>query len=213
MFDPPLPPDIPRLKICEPDQGDIFNEKDLTKLYKEIFDRYGHLDGLVNSAGIIFPDGIEELGIEKWKQTMDVNLTGAYMVTQRLLPLLKESKYPSIVNISSISSKLAGSSIAYSVSKAGMDMLTKAVAKELAKYRIRVNSVNPGMVSSGFQVSNGVMERQEYDQFLSGVCKTYPFGMGELQDIANAVYFLMSPEAKWITGSIMMVDGGKSISG
>jgi NAD(P)-dependent dehydrogenase (short-subunit alcohol dehydrogenase family) len=193
-------------------QGDVSNEGEVAQLYQEILDQYGRLDGLVNSAGIIYPGGIGDLSVEEWRKSIDINLTGTYLVTKKLLPLLKKSSYPSIVNISSISSKTLGGSLAYSVSKAGMDILTQGLARELAKYGIRVNSVNPGLVRSGFQVANGMMDEEEYNQFLSNADQQYPLGIGEPEDVANLVYFLMSPEAKWMTGSVVMLDGGKLIS-
>ncbi len=193
-------------------QGDVSNENEIAHLYQKIFDRYGQLDGLVNAAGIIYPGGIEEISVEQWKKSIDVNLTGTYLVTKSLLPLLKKSSYPSIVNISSISSKTLGGSLAYSVSKAGLDILTKGLARDLAKYGIRVNSVNPGLVKSGFQVVNGIMDEEEYNQFLSNANQQYPLGIGDPEDVANVVYFLMSPEAKWMTGSVIMIDGGKLVS-
>jgi len=192
--------------------GDVSDEYSLRDVCGKIKQKYGCIDVLVNSAGVIYPGGIENLSIEEWKKSLDINITGAFLAVQMFLELLKESQYSSIINISSISAKTGGSSIAYSVAKAGMDMFTKALAKELAKYKIRVNSVNPGIVNSGFQVSNGIIERDKYEEFLANISKSYPLGIGQPEDIANMVFFLSSEEAKWITGSIFCVDGGRSVN-
>lgn len=134
-------------------QGDITNKEDCEKIYKEIEDKYGKLDGLVNSAGIIKMGGIEEQSIDEWNNAINVNLTGIFLLTKTLLPLLKSGINTSIVNISSMSSEKAGGSIAYCASKAGLDMLTKYMALDLAKYNIRVNSVNPAAVYTNIYLS------------------------------------------------------------
>lgn len=192
--------------------GDVFNEKDLDRLYEYIDKEYGKVDAIVNSAGIIHAGGIESLSEEDWTETLNINLTAPYMICKRFINLLKKVDSSSIVNISSISSKITGSSIAYSTCKAGLDMFTKTLAKELSKYNIRVNSVNPGIVNTGFQVSNELLDIEDYGHFLDEVAKTYPLGIGTATDIANMVYYLISDEAKWITGSIVIVDGGRSIN-
>ncbi|PAD28286.1 SDR family NAD(P)-dependent oxidoreductase [Paenibacillus sp. 7523-1] len=192
--------------------GDILNESSLQEILNVLSNKYYSIDSLVNCAGIIYPGGIEGLSLDDWKKSIDVNLTGAFSTTQIFLEMLKASNIPSVINISSISSTLGGSSIAYSVSKAGMDMLTKTLAKELSEYKIRVNSVNPGVVKSGFQVANGIVKSEDYEDFLESASKSYPFGVGRTEDIANMVFYLASEEAEWITGSIFTVDGGRSIN-
>jgi NAD(P)-dependent dehydrogenase (short-subunit alcohol dehydrogenase family) len=91
-------------------------------------------------------------------------------------------------------------------------MLTKGLARELAKYRVRVNAVNPGITKTGFQVRNKLMGADKYENFLNDISATYPLGIGQPEDVANAIVFLLSEESRWITGSLLIVDGGRIIN-
>ena len=194
-------------------QGDIGNEDDCKKIYNEIDSRYGKLDGLVNSAGIIKLGGIEEQTIEEWNNSININLTGIFLLTKTLLPLLKKGTNTSVVNISSMSSERAGGSIAYCASKAGVDMLTKYMGQELGKYNIRVNSVNPAAVYTNIYVASGDYTQESYDKWSEDKKKFYPLGrIGDAKkDIAPTIEFLLSDKSLWTTGAIYLVDGGKSI--
>ena len=194
-------------------QGDISWEKDCKKIYEGINNKYSRLDGLVNSAGIIKLGGIEEQTLEEWNNLININLTGIFLLTKTLLPLLKKGTNPSIVNISSMSSERAGGSIAYCVSKAGVDMLTKYMGQELGKYNIRVNSVNPAAVYTNIYVASGDYTQEGYDKWSEDKKKSYPLGrIGDAKkDIAPTIEFLLSDKSLWTTGSIYLVDGGKSI--
>lgn len=193
--------------------GDISKEEDCKKVYNEIDRKYGKLDGLVNSAGIIKLGGIEEQTIEEWNNSININLTGIFLLTKTLLPLLKKGTNTSVVNISSMSSERAGGSIAYCASKAGVDMLTKYMGQELGKYNIRVNSVNPAAVYTNIYVASGDYTQEGYDKWSEDKKKLYPLGrIGDAQkDIAPTIEFLLSDKSLWTTGAIYLVDGGKSI--
>ena len=193
--------------------GDISKEEDCKKVYNEIDRKYGRLDGLVNSAGIIKLGGIEEQTIEEWNNSIDINLTGIFLLTKTLLPLLKKGTSTSVVNISSMSSERAGGSIAYCASKAGVDMLTKYMGQELGKYNIRVNSVNPAAVYTNIYVASGDYTQEDYDKWSEDKKKLYPLGrIGDAKkDIAPTIEFLLSDKSLWTTGAIYLVDGGKSI--
>lgn len=194
-------------------QGDISKEQDCKRIYEEIEKKYNRLDGLVNSAGIIKLGGIEEQTLEEWNNSININLTGIFLLTKTLLPLLKKGTNPSIVNISSMSSERAGGSIAYCASKAGVDMLTKYMGQELGKYNIRVNSVNPAAVYTNIYVASGDYTQERYDKWSEDKKKLYPLGrIGDAKkDIAPTIEFLLSDKSLWTTGSIYLVDGGKSI--
>ncbi len=193
--------------------GDISKEEDCKKVYNEIDSKYGRLDGLVNSAGIIKLGGIEEQTIEEWNNSININLTGIFLLTKTLLPLLKKGTNTSVVNISSMSSERAGGSIAYCASKAGVDMLTKYMGQELGKYNIRVNSVNPAAVYTNIYVASGDYTQEGYDKWSEDKKELYPLGrIGDAQkDIAPTIEFLLSDKSLWTTGAIYLVDGGKSI--
>lgn len=194
-------------------QGDISNEDDCKKVYEQIDNKYGKLDGLVNSAGVIKLGGLEEQTLEQWNNSININLTGIFLLTKTLLPLLKKGINASIVNISSMSSERAGGSIAYCAAKSGVDMLTKYMAQELGKYNIRVNSVNPAAVYTNIYVSSGDYTQQGYDKWSEEKAPLYPLGrIGDAKkDIAPTIEFLLSDKCLWTTGGIYLVDGGKSI--
>lgn len=194
-------------------QGDISKEQDCKRIYEEIEKKYNRLDGLVNSAGIIKLGGIEEQTLEEWNNSININLTGIFLLTKTLLPLLKRGVNPSVVNISSMSSERAGGSIAYCASKAGVDMLTKYMGQELGKYNIRVNSVNPAAVYTNIYVASGDYTQEAYDKWSEDKKKLYPLGrIGDAKkDIAPTIEFLLSDKSLWTTGSRYLVDGGKSL--
>ncbi|MBQ6992097.1 MAG: SDR family oxidoreductase [Clostridia bacterium] len=194
-------------------QGDVSKEEDCIKLYEEIDKKYGRLDGLVNSAGIIKLGGLEEQTLEEWNNSINVNLTSIFLLTKTLLPLLKNGTNASVVNISSMSSERAGGSIAYCTAKAGLDMLTKFMGQELGKYNIRVNSVNPAAVYTNIYVASGDYTQEGYDKWSESKPPLYPLGrIGDAKkDIAPTIEFLLSDKSLWTTGAKYLVDGGKSI--
>ncbi len=191
--------------------GDISNPDTLNSLCKEIHINHGSLYALINNAGTIIPGGIETLSYEDWEISLGNNLSSYFNVTKAFLDLLKNTSNASIINISSISAKLGGSSIAYSVAKAGVNMFTEVAAREFSKYGIRVNAISPGIVNSGFQVANGMVKEEDYSDFLTAQSKFYPLGIGDVSEIANVASFLLSENATWITGTNITVDGGRSI--
>ena len=151
--------------------------------------------------------------IEEWNHSININLTGNFVLTKALLDLLKRSQSASIVNISSMHSQKPGGSISYCVAKAGIDMFTKFLAQELCQYKIRVNSVNPGSVKTNLYVASGDKTKEELDKLIEERNQTYPLGrVGDAkQDIGSMVEFLLSDKASWITGSNILVDGGISV--
>ena len=192
--------------------GDVSNPDIIEKVARIIEDKEEKIDVLINNAGIIFAGGIERLSYDEWNEMFNVNVGGIFRCVKILLPLIKKGNNSSIINISSISSQMTGSSIAYSACKASVDMMTKSLAKELAKYSIRVNSVNPGIVNTGFQVHNNLICEKDYPKFLTDISETYPLGVGKVSDVANLICFLISDKAKWITGSNYIIDGGRSVN-
>lgn len=189
---------------------DASNEMDVKKLYEYIESKYGVLHGLVNNAAILNKGTLESISVSDWEKILHTNLTGPFLMTKYLLPLLKKAEGASVVNISSVAGLKPGTSLSYSVSKSGLDMFTRFLAGDLGPYKIRVNSVNPGLVATNIHLDNKIFkEREAYEEMLSKAANRYPIGyIGEPEDISNMILFLLSDKAKWITGSIIAVDGG-----
>jgi NAD(P)-dependent dehydrogenase (short-subunit alcohol dehydrogenase family) len=194
-------------------KGDVSDETDCQRLMSYLESTFGLLHGLVNNAGVLTKGSLEMVSYQQWKYNLDVNLNGPYLLTKTLLPLLKKAENAAIVNISSIASTRPGTSVAYSVSKAGLDMLTEFLAGDLGPYNIRVNSINPGLVTTNIHLDNNIVADQEqYRKMLNKALPRYPLGrIGRPEDIAEMTGFLLSEKASWITGAIIRVDGGASV--
>ncbi len=191
-------------------KADISSQAEVQTIYDQLNNKYGVLHGLVNNAGVLTKGTLETISVDDWRFTLDVNLTGPYMLTKALLPLLRNASGASVINISSVAGLKPGTSVAYSVSKAGLDMLTRFLAGDLGPYNIRVNSVNPGLVRTNIHLDNKVVEDNDaYEAMLEKARPRYPLGrIGSPGDISGMVQYLLSEEASWITGSIITVDGG-----
>ncbi len=193
--------------------GDVTQKDDCEMLSEYIGKDYGRIHGLVHAAGVLTKGGIEMVDYDQWKFNLDVNLNGPYLLTQSLLNLLKAANGAAIVNVSSVASMRPGSSVAYSVSKAGLDMLTEFLAGDLAPYKIRVNSVNPGFVRTNIHLDNNIVEDEDaYNKMAEKVAARYPLErIGEPGEVADLILYLLSKKAEWITGSIFKLDGGTLI--
>ena len=172
----------------------------------------GGLDCLVNSAGILRSGSIENTSLDSWDEMMNINLRSIFHLMKLSVPYLEESG-GNIVNVSSVTGLRAFPNVlAYCVSKAGLDQLTRCAALELAPKGIRVNAVNPGVVVSGLHRSGG-MNEEAYDAFLEHGRSTHPLGrVGEPREIAELIWFIASDKASWITGETISIDGGRALT-
>jgi len=163
----------------------------------------GEIDILINNAGIIVREGLDSpRAAENWRRVLDVNLTGVFNVTHAFLPTLRKTR-GTIVNLGSIASFVGvGDTLGYAPSKGGVKLLTQALARDLARDGIRVNAIAPGVIET--EMSKTVRELAG-DQILSRILLKR---IGKPEDIANAVWFLSSKFADYITGEILHVDGG-----
>jgi NAD(P)-dependent dehydrogenase (short-subunit alcohol dehydrogenase family) len=175
-------------------------------------DHWGGLTTVVNAAGIIGSGSVETTTDEQWDTMMDINVRAPFRLMRAASGALAESK-GSIVNVSSVTGLRSFPGVlAYCVSKSGIDQLTRCAARELAPKGVRVNAVNPGVVVSNLHRRGG-MNEESYAAFLEHSKKTHPIGRpGEPTEIANLIFFLASPDAAWITGETISIDGGRHLT-
>lgn len=175
-------------------------------------DWLGGLDVLVNAAGILKGGSIEATSLDLWDETMNINVRSVFQLMKLSVPALEESK-GNIVNVSSVTGPRSFPGVlAYSVSKAAIDHLTRCAALDLALKGIRVNAVNPGVVVTELHRAGGMTE-DVYEQFLERGKQTHPLGrVGEAGEVADLIYFLSSEKAAWITGATVSIDGGRALT-
>jgi NAD(P)-dependent dehydrogenase (short-subunit alcohol dehydrogenase family) len=188
---------------------DIRETTQVERIIIKIFETFKQIDVLVNSAGIISSGSIENTTLEDWDNMMNINLRASFFMMQQCVPYL-EKTVGNIVNVSSVTGPRAFPGVlAYCVSKAAVDQLTRCSALELAPKKIRVNAVNPGVVVTNLHKKSG-MEDEKYVAFLEHSKTTHPIGrVGEPHEVAELIYFLASEKAGWITGATYEIDGGR----
>jgi 3-oxoacyl-[acyl-carrier protein] reductase len=186
-------------------QLDVTKEENVKKLVTKTINKFGKIDILVNNAGEILRPGDWKCDINTWQKTIDVNLTGVWLVTKAVIPVMQKQGYGSIVNLTSTVGLLGVAPVlAYSCAKNGVVALTKAFAKELAP-QIRVNAIAPSNVMTDMTKSAGIelIKRMEQNTPLRRIA--------EPEEIARAILFLASEDASYITGEVLVVDGGYSL--
>jgi 3-oxoacyl-[acyl-carrier protein] reductase len=186
-------------------QANLAEETDITRLFAETQKTFGRLDVLVNNAGLYEFTPLENITAEHFHKQFNVNVLGLLLATREASKYLNGDG-GSIINISSVVGihPLPGGSV-YSATKAAVDAITKALARELGPRKIRVNSINPGMIETEGLHAAGFAE----GDFRKQVEATTPLGrIGQPQDIATVATFLASSDSGWITGETFMVSGG-----
>ena len=184
---------------------DVTEESEWTNAVEQAVSRYGKLDVLVNNAGISSRAFTDDTGIDAWDRIMEVNSKGVFLGTRAAVPKMLEAGGGSIINISSIMGLVgsAGGHPAYNASKGAVRIFSKAMAVRHGKDNIRVNSVHPGFMPA---MTSGIAYDQDQRR---GSLEQTPLGReGRIEEVANAVLFLASDEASYITGAELAVDGG-----
>ncbi len=187
--------------------ADVTKEEDVQKMVTDIVSRFGKIDVLVNNAGISSLSVAWKVTSKDWSNVLSVNLTGAMNCSKAVLQCMRERRYGRIINITSIIGlQGAAGSVAYASSKAGLVGMCKTMARELADCGITVNCVAPGFISSG------LIDKVSRQHLNEAVLPAIPMHrLGEAIDIAKAVAFLASDDAKYITGEVLRVDGGQAM--
>lgn len=182
---------------------DVTSYSSVERMARRVNEKFGHIDILINNAGISKAAGKTELTPIEWKKVIDLNLTGVLNCTKAFSSYMVKSKFGRIINTSSLAGIYGDIGQAnYSATKSGVVGLTKVWARELSRYGITVNAIAPGFISNEVSIS---------DNFTKSIEEKIPVGrLGSPEDLANAYLFLASNEACYISGSVLTVDGGYS---
>jgi len=187
-------------------RADVSSAEQVQAMVAEVTESLGPIELLVNNAGIFHHVPHQETTAEIWRHTLDVNLTGAYLVTWAVKQGMLERRFGRIVNVASISALRARPmSIAYAVSKAGMIALTQSLSAAVAANNVRVNAVAPGLIDT--EIIDGV-EQSRLDEL---VAATPMARIGEPEEIASLVCFLLSEESSFMTGQTVVASGGRAL--
>jgi len=192
--------------------ADLSDEKQSESCIAQAAEMMGGLDVLINAAGILKGGRIEDTSLGLWDEMMNINLRSVFHLMRLAVAHLEKTK-GNIVNVSSVTGPRSFPGVlAYCVSKAGVDQLTRCAALELAAKGIRVNAVNPGVVVTGLHRAGG-MNDEAYAAFLEHSKTTHPLGrVGQADEIADLISFLASGRAGWITGATVSIDGGRALT-
>jgi glucose 1-dehydrogenase len=192
-------------------EADISKEADCIRLIEETIKNYKRIDVLVNNAGVQKDVPLEETTLDVWKKILAVDLTGPFICSREAVKHMEKQEDPAggcIVNISSVHQRIPKPHyIPYATSKAGIEMMTKTLASELAKSNIRANTVAPGAIETPMNVL-----LDENEDVRQNTLRQIPMGrIGRAEEVANAVEFLASDKASYITGTTLYVDGGMTL--
>ena len=183
----------------------ITDKDSVEAITKAILDKYGRIDVLVNNAGISQKVTVEDMTLEDMKRIFEVNMFGLFLCTQACMKVMRAQKYGRIVNLSSVSGKRGGGIFGgahYSASKAAVLAFSKNLSREISAEGVTVNSVCPGLINTEIWKS---LPKEDADKVIDGIPMGRP---GETQEVANAIVFLASKEASYITGEEIDINGG-----
>jgi NAD(P)-dependent dehydrogenase (short-subunit alcohol dehydrogenase family) len=197
---------------CVPFEADVTAADAPAAIVAQAVKAFGGITTLVNAAGIIANGNVENTTDTAWDEMLDINLRAPFRLMRAAAPQLVASR-GSVVNVSSVTGLRAFPGVlAYCVSKAGLDQLTRCAALELAAQGVRVNAVNPGVTVTNLHRRSGVNE-ENYAAFLERSKQTHPLGRaGEPEEIADLIAFLASDKSGWITGETISIDGGRHLT-
>lgn len=180
-------------------RGSVTEKQDLHDAVEQTLKTWGRIDGLVTAAGVVSRTNLEEMTLDEWNRVITVDLTGTFLAVQAVYSVFKKQRGGKIVCIGSIAGKVGGviSGPHYVAAKGGIHAFVKWVAKDGAAYGVYANAIAPGPVHTA------MTENEPYTEDMSPLKR-----LGEPEDIAQAVLFLLSPASNWITGTVLDVNGG-----
>ncbi len=187
-------------------KANVANQKDVAAMFREAYKHFGHIDILVNNAGVVDDAYLLMLNNDSLDRSLDINIKGYFYCSQQAALKMFKQKCGRIVNVSSVSSKLAlaGQSV-YGATKGAVNSMTATLAKELAPYGIQVNAVAPGFITTEMIEAIPEEKKEEY-------LKNIPMGrLGKVEEVAEVVNMLCSDVASYITGQVIVIDGGLSL--
>jgi 3-oxoacyl-[acyl-carrier protein] reductase len=187
---------------------DVSNKKEVDEMVKKTVEKFGRVDILVNNAGICQFKPFVDLTEEEWDRTLDINLKGEFLCAQAVAKEMIKQKSGAIVNIASVAMGQVGTGmpmlIHYCASKGGIVAMTEALAAELAPYNIRINAIAPGAIDTPMAAST-----KDNSKILEQTLAVIPMHrMGKAEEVSNLVLFLASDASSYITGSVVIIDGG-----
>jgi len=196
-------------------EADITHEAHCREIAAAARERFGRIDILVNNVGVGLGDAeAAEVEERAWRRIIDTNLTGMLLTCKHVLGLMRAQGAGAIVNISSIAAVAAYPLVGYKVSKAAVNALTAQLAITNAEHGVRVNAIMPGLINTPMAIEGIVRQTgMDREELIRRRDARVPLGrrMGTAWDVAHAVLFLAGPEAKFITGAVLPVDGGQSL--
>jgi NAD(P)-dependent dehydrogenase (short-subunit alcohol dehydrogenase family) len=188
-------------------QVDVSQAEQVNRMVEKTLHEYGHLDILFNGAGILFYGTVLDTGEEAWNRMLSINLNGTYLCCRAVLPHMIRQGRGSIINISSTvgAHDACAQAVAYVTSKAGVSMMSRAMAIDHARQGVRVNVICPGPTDT--PMLRQAMTPEQLETF----ARTFPMGrLAQPEEIASAAAFLASDDASFVTGAVLFVDGGQT---
>jgi NAD(P)-dependent dehydrogenase (short-subunit alcohol dehydrogenase family) len=190
--------------------GDITKSSDVKKMVREARAKLGRVDILFNNAGILVEGTVEDVTEKDWDRIMAVNVKGVFLMSKEVVPIMLKQRKGVIVNNASCSGLVGDrNAIAYNTSKGAVVLMTKCLALDYAKKNIRVNCVCPGEIDTPMFRQEARSRKMPVEEYRKELCEYHPIGrLGVPSEVANAVLFLASDQASFITGAAFSVDGG-----
>ena len=185
--------------------GDVRVPANVKAIVQQVVERFGRIDVLVNNAAIVSGSRFEEISEDEWRDTLDTNLTAAFILMQAIVPVMKSQVYGRVINVSSLAGRSVSTlgSAHYTASKAGLIGLTRAAAKELGRYGMTVNAVCPGLFDTELTRANATSER------LRTLMQNFPVPrLGTPEELGELICFLASDAAAYINGASIDINGG-----